>query len=158
MGLVLQVNKALDPGKLHEELAAAGVPVLTVRGFGDPAASGEAVLADNATQQQQTDAAAVITAHDAAASALTVLRGEAKSILTTAGGAGKLQRAVAAVLVDEINSLRQWLASFKAEVAAATSLADLKTRVAGLPNMPDRTLAQAKTAIENKLDSGTVDS
>lgn len=69
----------------------------------------------------------------------------------------KIARAEAAVLVDEINSLRQWLVSFKAQVALATSLANLQTRVAALPDMPDRTLAQAKTAIKNKIDGGTVD-
>jgi len=69
----------------------------------------------------------------------------------------KALRALVAVLLDEVNALRQWLASFKVEVAAATNLADLKTRVATLPATPDRTLAQAKTAILNKVDGGTVD-
>lgn len=70
---------------------------------------------------------------------------------------GKVLRAEAAVLVDELNSLRQWIESFKSEVAATSSLANFQTRVAGLPNMPDRTLAQAKTAIINKINSGVVD-
>lgn len=69
----------------------------------------------------------------------------------------KLARAIVSILLDEMNVLRQWLASFKTEVAAAASLADLKTRVATLPATPDRTLAQAKTAIANKIDGGTVD-
>jgi hypothetical protein len=70
---------------------------------------------------------------------------------------GKALRAEAAVLVDEINLLRQWLVSFKAATAAATSLADFKARVAALANLPDRTLTQAKNAIVAKIDSGIVD-
>lgn len=69
----------------------------------------------------------------------------------------KIARAEAAVSVDEINLIREWIVSFKAATAAATSLANLQSRVAALPDMPDRTLAQFKTAIKNKIDSGTVD-
>ncbi len=64
-------------------------------------------------------------------------------------------RAVVALAIDEINTLRQWIVAFKAATAAATSLANLQTRVAALPDLPDRTLAQAKTAFINKVNSGT---
>jgi hypothetical protein len=70
---------------------------------------------------------------------------------------GKVLRALVDVLLDEINLLRAWLASLKTETAAATNLANFQTRVATLPPTPTRTLAQAKTAILNKLDGGTVD-
>lgn len=60
-------------------------------------------------------------------------------------------RAIVAVLIDEINALRGWMTSYKADVAASTSLADLKTRVAALPNLPARTGAQAKSAIAAKV-------
>lgn len=93
-----------------------------------------------------------------AANETTELRAEADAIMQTGTEAqAKLFRAVASVLVDELNSIRQWITSFKAATAAATSLNDFKTRVAALGNMPDRTLAQAKTAITNTLNSGTVD-
>jgi hypothetical protein len=36
-------------------------------------------------------------------------------------------------------------------------LADLKARVATLPAMPDRTMAQAKNAMKAKVNSGDVD-
>ncbi len=72
-------------------------------------------------------------------------------------GVYKSLRSAASLLVDEENLIRQWLMSFKVEVAAATSLADLKTRVATLPAMPDRTMAQAKTAMKAKVNSGDVD-
>jgi len=63
----------------------------------------------------------------------------------------KMMTAYADIDKDEINALRGWLESFKAEVALATSLANLKTRIATLPSMPDRTLAQLKTAIQNRM-------
>ena len=84
-------------------------------------------------------------------------RAIAKALLSDPIEHAKLLRALAEITKDEINLLRQWLVSFKAQVAAATTLADLKTRVATLPAMPDRTLAQLKTAMESRLDSGTVD-
>lgn len=65
----------------------------------------------------------------------------------------KILEACILVLLDEINSERQWIESFKTAVANATTLANLKTGVAALPAMPDRTKAQAKTAIINKYNS-----
>ncbi len=64
-------------------------------------------------------------------------------------------RATAALTVDEINTLREWIVSFQAAVAAASSLANLQSRVAALPNLPDRTLVQAKNAFIAKVNSGT---
>ena len=68
-----------------------------------------------------------------------------------------VMRAFADILKDEFNDVRQWIEAFKAEVAAANNLADLKTRVAGLPAMPDRTLAQIRNQIDIRTDGGTVD-
>ncbi len=64
-------------------------------------------------------------------------------------------RAVVGLAIDEINTLREWIVAFKAATALASSLANLQTRVAALPDLPDRTLAQAKTAFINKVNSGT---
>lgn len=64
-----------------------------------------------------------------------------------------LSRAIAELIVDELNIIRGWTVSFKAEVAAATTLADLKTRVATLSSLSDRTKAQVLTAIKNKVDA-----
>lgn len=88
---------------------------------------------------------------------LAAQRAAATAFLSSPESMLKLLRAVAAVLVDELNIARGWTVSFKAEVAAAASLADLKTRVATLPTLNDRTLAQAKTAILAKIGSGEVD-
>lgn len=63
----------------------------------------------------------------------------------------KLMTAYSDIIKDEFNAVRGWIADFKTEVAAASNLGDLKTRVAGLPDLPDRTLAQLKTAIQNRI-------
>lgn len=59
--------------------------------------------------------------------------------------------ALALLTLDEINLLREWVAAFNATVAAAASLADLKTRIAALPILPDRTRAQLLRAVRAKL-------
>lgn len=63
----------------------------------------------------------------------------------------KLMTAYSDILKDELNLVRGWTLSFKAEVAAAGNLGDLQSRVAGLPDLPDRTLAQLKTAIQTRI-------
>ena len=84
-------------------------------------------------------------------------RQEALVLFSSTAGQQKLIRAILLVLLDENNVTRQWITSFKVAVAAATSLADLKARVAALPNMPDRTVLQAKNAVQDKLNSGSSD-
>jgi hypothetical protein len=64
-------------------------------------------------------------------------------------------RAIASLTVDEINTLREWIVAFKVATAAASSLANLQSRVAALPDLPDRTLSQAKAAFISKVNSGT---
>lgn len=63
----------------------------------------------------------------------------------------KLMTAFADVIKDELNILRGWLVDYKAEVAAATSLPDLQSRVAALPDLADRTLLQVKTQVQNRI-------
>lgn len=82
----------------------------------------------------------------------------AKLSFDSVHGGGKEVRAIFDVLLGEFNILRNWLMSFKSVVAAANSLAELKTAVANLPNLPDRTLGQARNAYRNSIDSGNVDS
>lgn len=72
-------------------------------------------------------------------------------VAPTLDNVARIHKAAALVTMDEINILRQWDQSFKAAVAASTSLADLKTRVAALPAMPDRTATQIVNAVTAKL-------
>ena len=128
----------------------------------DPAKVGGYSRVDDELVYSQED----FDAHEAlkvtlAASDLTALKAtlkvEGKKIIDDLRADGIVQRAVAKITMDELNILRAWLASFKTEVAAASSLADLKTRVASLPATPARTIAQLKTAIKNEIDSGNSD-
>lgn len=68
---------------------------------------------------------------------------------------GRINRAIVVVLLAEINNLRQWIASFKAATAAATTFANLQTRVAALANTPDRTAAQARTALTSAVNANS---
>lgn len=66
-------------------------------------------------------------------------------------------RAIVLLTKDEVNHLRQWITAFKVEVASATSLNDLKTRVGKLSAMPNRTIQQAKDSLLNIITSGQAD-
>ena len=70
----------------------------------------------------------------------------------------KAMRGLALVALDEINLLREWVVAFKVQAAAATNLANLQTRIASLPDMPDRTAAQLEAAIRGKVNAGMADS
>ena len=141
-------------------LAAAGVPVDTVTGDGP----GVVVTYQAwATEAQRAAGAAVVAAFDWSQAAHDLWlrdrrRLAASALLDALGGESALVRAVVLVLVDDVNDLRQWVTSFKAAVAAATTLADLKTRVAALANTPDRTAAQARAAVANRITGGGADS
>lgn len=102
-------------------------------------------------EKDALDAEVVITLRDN-----TRLAG--KNIIDAQTAIGIIERAVADITRDEINNIRQWIMSFKAEVALASTFANLKVRVATLPDMPDRTLAQLRAAIKSRIDSGTIDS
>lgn len=99
------------------------------------------------TQAEQDDLDAAAAIEQAAAVAAY------KDFESTPSNWSRIERAAIELLVAENNTNRQWISDFKAEVAASTSLADFKSRVAGLPDMPQRTPAQIKSALRNKLDS-----
>lgn len=60
------------------------------------------------------------------------------------------EKAILLTLLDELNNLREWITDFKAAIAASTSMADMKTRIAALSNTPDRTVPQAIQAVRTK--------
>lgn len=70
------------------------------------------------------------------------------------GNDGYDLRALAKLMIDELNVLRQWNAALKAAANASTNFATLKSGLLALPNTPDRTLSQAKAAYKN-LIAGT---
>jgi hypothetical protein len=118
--------------------------------------------AAGATAPQIAAAANAIAAFDIGDAAQAVWqnlkdRATAAATIDALHAEAKALRAVASVLIDELNAVRQWLVAFKAATAASTNYATLKSGIGGLSNMPDRTLAQAKTAIQNAINAGTVD-
>jgi hypothetical protein len=108
----------------------------------------------NPVQEMDAGEKAAVDAAQASA-AKTSAKSSADSAID--GNGGYDLRAIAKLTIDEINTLRQWLASFKTETAAATNLANFQTRVASLPATPDRTLAQAKTAYKNLIEGASLD-
>jgi hypothetical protein len=70
----------------------------------------------------------------------------------------KLVRCLVDVIVDELNIHTGSWNIFRAEVAASSSMADLKSRIANnTSDRPVRTLGEVKTAILNRIDSGVND-
>lgn len=143
--------------RLNGDIRAAGVAVDGTSGVVSPY-NPATVRVTPANLQSQ--AQPIINAFDGSQSAQDAWQAlqdqdEAIVFMTALGENARAYRAVAAIMVDEINSLRQWITSFKAAVAAATTLADLKTRVAALAALPDRTLAQAKAAFIAKIQGGS---
>lgn len=69
----------------------------------------------------------------------------------------KFLRAVFLVALDEINLLRERDRDRSDDVAAATTLANLKTRWAARPALPPRIPSQIQTAIQAKISSGAAD-
>lgn len=63
-----------------------------------------------------------------------------------------LFEALALITKEEFNIIRSWIRDLKTEIAAATNLANLQTRIAELPSLPDRTSADILTAVQNKLE------
>lgn len=94
---------------------------------------------------------------DAAIAASAKAAAKTTANVSIDGNVGYQLRALAKLTVDEINALRQWLADFKTQTAAATNLANFQSRVAALPGTPDRTLAQAKAAYKNLVAGASLD-
>jgi hypothetical protein len=141
--------------ELHREVAAVA-PILGVSG-----AQGNVRVdyAASATAGQIAAGDAVVAGFDWANADRNWLRATADQLATSDPAASsKLARAVVLVTLDEINLLRDFDAQLKAAVAAATSLANLQTRVAAIStNLTARTKAQLLSAIQSKIDAGDAD-
>lgn len=136
--------------RLHLALIAGGVAIESVNSAG--------IVTPTSLQAA---AAPIIAAFDpspaADAAYLSAQAHTVSSGLFISGLGGLTLRAIASVLVDELNLLRQRDRDRAIDVAASTSLADLKTRWAARSDLADRTLSQAKTALQNAITSGTAD-
>lgn len=100
------------------------------------------VVANIATEMTQAekdavDAALLSTQRDQTAAELDIIESFA--------------RALTQIVMDEFNNHSTKMKEMLDAVDAATSLADLKTRFGLITDPPQRTLAQLKTALRNKL-------
>lgn len=77
---------------------------------------------------------------------------KAKEDYDSPGSYRELLNAVAIAAKISDNALRNWLMNFKVEVAAATSLVNLQTRVANLANLPEITNENVRDTIRNILN------
>jgi hypothetical protein len=70
----------------------------------------------------------------------------------------KLFRAFAGVLADAFNQTNARLNNVLDAIDAATNLADLKTRVGQIQNLPaNRDLGSVRNAVKDKLEAGSAD-
>ncbi len=145
--------------KLFSELQNAGLAIDGISGVVTP---WNPATVSVQPSNLQAPAQATINAFDGSQSAydawvanVTQAQKDAVTFMQRLEANPKAYRAIAALALDEINTLREWIVAFKAAVAAATTLPNLQTRVAALPDLPDRTLPQAKAAFIAKVNSGT---
>ncbi len=144
--------------KLYSELENAALAIDGISGVVSPWNPATVTVQPS---NLQASAQATINAFDGSQGAydtwvatITSAQKEAVTFMQRPDAEAKAFRAVAALAIDEINTLREWIAAFKSATALATSLANLQTRVAALPDLPDRTLAQAKAAFITKVNGG----
>lgn len=101
---------------------------------------------------------AAVTQAQVDAAVVTAYRNVAKAVYDADHtDRGKLIRAAASVALDAINADRACMDAMAAAVAAATSLADLKTRFAAISRPGQVSLLTLKNAVDNRIDDGTVD-
>lgn len=129
-----------------------------VKGFGFSDGEITVVTTQDLTAKEKSDlVAGFLALPDSPIKTNELKRNAAKEVLDQPGPFNTVQRATLELMAQEINVLRAWLSGFKAEVAAATTLADLKTRVAGMPSTPARTKTQIVNAIKAEVDTGNAD-
>lgn len=121
-------------------------------GDGPPRELGFAKIFDAGTVRNAT--APELTAFAAAETVDENLqdRDGARALFDTHPRFRKMMVAFADIVKDEVNILRGWTVDYKAAVAAASNLAQLKASVAALPTLGDRTLLQLKTAMLNRIN------
>ncbi len=149
--------------RLDVAIRAAGIPIDGVSGT---QGSVRVDYQTSATPAQITQGDAIVAAFDwtpAADATFTARQAKVAAGSTFDGGAlqsaGASDRALIALvllILDEFNTHSTFEAAMLAAIAAATTLADLKTRMAAITVVPQRTQAQLIAAIKNKI-AGTAE-
>ena len=110
------------------------------------------IAGDAVTLMSQAERDAV-DANEAAA-ALAALRASAKAGYDAAvSDITKALKAVALVTQDELNLHADKINAILAATRAAASIGDLRNRTAAIVDYPQRTPAQLKAAVDNKVDT-----
>lgn len=168
---MIDLNRFSMCARMADAIVAAGCPFsgnVSIGSLGDPTS----VRFDQTglTAQQITAGQNAVNAFDWSDAAYTTwantsARTSAVSLATDPGAPSKLDRAVLIAILNNavaaLNTLREWDVSLKAAIAAATSLANLQTRVAALPNLPDLSVSAAITAVKadvvSQINAGNAD-
>ena len=116
---------------------------------------GGAIVEMTQAEKDAVDSAEIAAA---AAALLSSSRSGAKDSVDQLSAEGVRLRAALLIILDEMNILRTRDRDRSADVAAATNLADLKTRWAARAALDDRTAAQIKTSLKARIDAGDADS
>ncbi len=144
--------------RLYDSLQNAGISVDGISGVVSPWNPATVVISPS---NLQASSQATINAFDGSQAAQDIWNAipqdqkAAVRLINLTDPESRAYRAIAALAIDEINTLREWIVAFKAATALASSLVNLQARVAALPDLPDRTLAQAKSAFISKVNNGT---
>jgi hypothetical protein len=100
---------------------------------------------------------ATINAFDLPAALLTSLYTKAKALLTADDAVSKKEKAVLLVILDEFNAHANKINSVLTAIDGAGTFAAMKTAIAAINDYPQRTAAQIKTSVANKIDAGQAD-
>lgn len=110
---------------------------------------------DSVVEKSQAEKDAIIAAENTQVEAN--LRNTAKAQVDGQNSDALALRCIVDATLDEINVLRTWTRDLEGAFAAANNLADAKANVAALNDLTNRTLSQAKTAVQACVDSGNAD-
>jgi len=113
-----------------------------------------AALADNTTVGGQVYSEWL--AEHGGDAALT-LRRIASEAVDTSDPAYVFTRALALVVLDELNVHAARITAILDAIDGASSLADVKTAIAAINDIPQRTIAQLKTAMKAQIAAGSAD-
>lgn len=146
--------------RLDAIIRAANIPIDGVSGT---QGNSRVDFQSSATDAQKTQAQSLVAAFDWSSAADATADAKAAKTLAidainnganqNADGSRRLFLAVVQMVQDEFNNHTTWNTALTTAIAQATSLANLQTRVAAITAIPQRTEAQLKTAIANKINA-----
>jgi predicted DNA-binding transcriptional regulator YafY len=147
--------------RLSNTIKAAGIPI---DGASGDSAAVRIDFKPEATAPQRAQAEAIVAAFDWSDAAHQVWLAQQekasasealdRGVLQSASQAERIVIALAQMILDEFNTHSAQTSAMLAAIAAATSLADLKTRMALVSNIPQRTQQQLVNAIKAKINGG----